>query len=185
MLQYIVNLSIHHRGVVLALTVAFLLYGIQSARRAELDVFPDFVQPQATIQTEAPGPCRPNRSSRSGTRAVESAVSGVPSIAALRSQSIQGLSIVNVYFDEGTSIFLARQLLSEQLTAVIEELPVGVQAPKLTPLTSATMDLLKIGLVSDVRSTMDLRTFADWDAPAAAPGGTRSGAGRHYGRRGA
>ncbi len=161
MLQYVVNLSIRHCGIVLALTAAFLLYGIQAARHAELDVFPDFVQPQATIQTEAPG-LPPEQVESLVTRAVESAVSGVPHIASLRSQSIQGLSIVNVYFDENTDIFLARQLLTEQLTAVMEELPVGVQAPKLTPLTSATMDLLKIGLASDVLSTMDVRTFADW-----------------------
>ena len=32
----------------------------------------------------------------------------------------------------------------------------------MTPLTSSTMDLLKIGLVSEKLSPMELRTFADW-----------------------
>jgi CzcA family heavy metal efflux pump len=32
----------------------------------------------------------------------------------------------------------------------------------MTPLTSSTMDLLKIGLVSDRMTPMELRTFADW-----------------------
>ena len=32
----------------------------------------------------------------------------------------------------------------------------------MTPLTSSTMDLLKIGLVSDKLTPMELRTFADW-----------------------
>ncbi|MFO0838811.1 MAG: efflux RND transporter permease subunit [Phycisphaerae bacterium] len=161
MLQRIVYLAVHHRVVVLVLTAAALVYGFQSLRHAKLDVFPDFVQPQATIQTEAPG-LPPEQVEMLVTAAVEGAISGVPHIAALRSQSIQGLSIVSIFFDEGTDIFLARQLLAEQLSAAIERLPAGVKAPKLTPLTSATMDLLKIGLVSDTRSAMDVRAFADW-----------------------
>ena len=37
-----------------------------------------------------------------------------------------------------------------------------VKAPQMSALTSATMDLLKVGLVSDKISPMELRTFADW-----------------------
>jgi len=161
MLQRIVDFSIRHRGIVLALAVALLMYGVYTSAHAKLDVFPDFVQPQASIQTEAPG-LSPEQVETLVTQMIESAINGVPHIEAIRSQSIQGLSIVNVYFDEGMDIFLARQLLSEQLTAVMESLPAEVKTPKLTPLTSATMDLLKIGLVSDTRSPMELRAFADW-----------------------
>ena len=65
-------------------------------------------------------------------------------------------------FREGTDPFRARQVLAEQLGTMEGGLPEGVEAPKLTPLTSATMDLLKIGLMSDRLSLMELRTFAEW-----------------------
>jgi CzcA family heavy metal efflux pump len=65
-------------------------------------------------------------------------------------------------FKEGTDIFRARQMLAEILAETASELPAGVKAPRMTPLTSSTMDLLKIGLVSDKLSPMELRTFADW-----------------------
>src|SRR5207248_8090402 len=42
------------------------------------------------------------------------------------------------------------------------ELPTSVKTPRMTPLTSSTMDLLKIGLVTDKLTPMQLRTFADW-----------------------
>lgn len=161
MLQKLVDFSIRFRGPVLAIGLALLGYGVFKAAHAKLDVFPDFVQPQATIQTEAPG-LSPEQVETLVTRVVESAINGVPRVESIRSQSIQGLSIVSVFFDEGTDIFLARQLLTEQLGAIAGDLPLGVKSPKLNALTSATMDLLKIGLVSDRMSPMELRAFADW-----------------------
>lgn len=161
MLQQLVEFSIRFRGVVLAVAIALLGYGVFKAQHAKLDVFPDFVQPQATIQTEAPG-LSPEQVETLVTRVIESTINGVPKVDSIRSQSIQGLSIVSVFFNEGTDVFLARQLLSEQLAIATAELPEGVNSPKLTPLTSATMDLLKMGLVSDKLSPMELRAFADW-----------------------
>ena len=96
------------------------------------------------------------------TAPIEAALAGAGNLDSIRSQSIQGLSVVTAIFRDGTDVYRARQLLSEQLAQVAGSLPDGTQAPKLTPLTSATMDLLKFGLVSDRMSLMDLRTLADW-----------------------
>lgn len=161
MLQHLVDFSIRFRGTVLALALVLLGYGVFKARNAKLDVFPDFVQPQATIQTEAPG-LPPEQVESLVTRPIESVIGGVPHIDSVRSQSIQGLSTVSVFFKEGTDLLVARQLLNEQINTVTGDLPAGVKPPKLTPLTSATMDLLKIGLLSDSMSAMELRAFADW-----------------------
>ena len=161
MLQQLVSLSLRLRGVVIVLACVLVGYGIYTAMHAKLDVFPDFVQPQASVQTEAPG-LSPEQVESVVTLPIESTVIGVPDIESVRSQSIQGLSIVTAVFKEGTNIFTARQMLAEQLGALAGTLPEGVKSPKLTPLTSATMDLLKIGLVSKKLSLMELRTFADW-----------------------
>ncbi|HEY0455829.1 MAG TPA: efflux RND transporter permease subunit, partial [Verrucomicrobiae bacterium] len=59
-------------------------------------------------------------------------------------------------------VFLARQMLAEKLSELAGLMPIGVKSPRMTPLTSSTMDLLKIGLVSERLSPMELRTFADW-----------------------
>jgi CzcA family heavy metal efflux pump len=161
MLQQLVSLSLRLRGVVIALACVLVAYGIYTTMHAKLDVFPDFVPPQAAVQTEAPG-LSPEQVESVVTLPIESTVIGVPDIESVRSQSIQGLSIVTAVFKEGTNIFTARQMLAEQLGALAGTLPEGVKSPKLTPMTSATMDLLKIGLVSKKLSLMELRTFADW-----------------------
>jgi len=161
MLQFIVQLSLRHRGIVITLALALLAWGGYIAARAPLDVFPEFVAPQVTIQTEAPG-LSAEQVEVLVTRPVESSVNGASDLASVRSESIQGLSVVTAVFKDGSNIYLARQSLAEKLGTLARQLPDGVRAPTLSPLTSSTMDLLKIGLVSGKMSGRDLRTFVDW-----------------------
>lgn len=161
MLQAIVHWALRFRGVVLALASLLLVYGGWVVAHAKLDVFPDFVPPQVTVQTEAPG-LAPEQVETLVTRPVENAINGLGSQDAMRSETIQGLSVITVVFKEGTDIQVARQMLGEKLSEVTSQLPAGVRPPKMSPLVSSTMDLLKIGLVSDKLTPMELRTFADW-----------------------
>lgn len=161
MLSGIVLFSLRFRGIVVALAALLLGYGLYVAAHAKLDVFPDFVPPEVTVQTEAPG-LAPEQVETLVTRPVETAINGLGSQETIRSESIQGLSVITVVFKDGTDILRARQLLAEKLSETAGVLPTGVQAPKMGPLVSATMDLLKIGLLSDKLSPMELRTFVDW-----------------------
>jgi CzcA family heavy metal efflux pump len=161
MLRRLVEISLGSRGVVITLAVGFICYGLFVTTHAKLDVFPEFVQPQATVQTEAPG-LAPEQVEALVTRPVENALNGAGNLDSIRSESIQGLSVVTAVFKEGTDIHIARQMLTERLAQLGGELPAGVQSPKMEPLTSSTMDLLKFGLTSEKISPMALRTFADW-----------------------
>jgi len=161
MLSWLIQRSLHYRGSVILMAAGVFAFGLYSTFHANLDVFPEFAPPFVTIQTEAPG-FSAEQVEALVTRAVEQAVNGTGSLDSLRSQSIQGLSIVTAVFRESSDIFRDRQLLGEQLADAASRLPQGVKTPRMTPLTSATMDLLKIGLVSDALSPMELRTFAQW-----------------------
>jgi CzcA family heavy metal efflux pump len=161
MLNRIVRFSLRFRGVVVALACVVVGYGLYVASHAKLDVLPNFVPPQVVVQTEAPG-LSPEQVEVLVTRPVENTINGLGNMASLRSESIPGLSVITAVFKEGTDIFVARQMLAEKLSETAGELPAGVKAPMMTPLTSATMDLLKIGLVSEKLSPMELRTLADW-----------------------
>jgi len=161
MLNALVRFSLRFRGVVVALACLLFGYGIYVSFHAKLDVFPNFVQPQVVIQTESPG-LSPEQVEVLVTRPVETAINGLGGMESMRSESIEGLSIVTAVFEEGTDVFLARQMLGEKLSELAGQMPLGVKSPRMTPLTSSTMDLLKIGLVSEKLSQMELRTFADW-----------------------
>ncbi|HYM13474.1 MAG TPA: efflux RND transporter permease subunit [Bryobacterales bacterium] len=161
MLRGLVASSLRFRGVVIALACVAIGYGLYVTQHARYDVYPEFAPPQVVIQTEAPG-LSPEEVEELVTRPVESAVNGVGSLESLRSESIQGLSVVTAVFREGTEIYRARQTINERLAEIIGSMPLGVRAPTMAPLTSASSMMLAIGLTSSKRSLMDLRTFADW-----------------------
>ena len=161
MLSTLIKQSIRFRGIVAIAALLLIAAGIWQAMHAPLDVFPNFTQPQVTIQTESPG-FTPEEVEALVTFPVESAVSGIPGMESVRSESITGLSVVIVTFAQGSSIFQDRQLLNEKLSEITGNLPTGVKAPTVSPLVSATMDLLKIGLSSEKVSPEELRTLGDW-----------------------
>jgi CzcA family heavy metal efflux pump len=161
MLSAIVRFALRFRGVVIALAAVLLGYGAYSLLRARYDVFPDFAPPEVVIQTEAPG-LSPEQVEVLVTQPIENGLNGLEGIEALRSGSIQGLSVITVIFRSGSEIFLDRQLVAERLATVASRLPAGAGPPEMTPLTSSTSTVLAVGLTSQQRSLMELRTIADW-----------------------
>jgi CzcA family heavy metal efflux pump len=157
----IVSLCVRHFGAVTALSLFALILGCWGAMRAPLDVFPDFVPSQVDIQTEAPG-FAPQQVEELVTKQVENAVNGAPGLATMRSESIPGLSVVTINFADGVDVHVARQGISELLSELGSSLPAGVGTPKLSPLVSSTMDLLKIGLLSEQADAYALRDTANW-----------------------
>lgn len=161
MLRLVIASALRARVLVAAAVAFALVLLARELAHVPLDVFPDFAPPQVTVQTEAPGFSAAEVEALV-TRPVEGALGGAIGLAALRSRSIQGLSIVTAVFRDDVDPLRARQTLAEQLGEAAGHLPAGVAAPRMTPLTSATMDLLKIGLVSERVSPMELRSLAQW-----------------------
>jgi len=160
-MRAIVSLCVRHFGAVTALSLFALILGCWGAMRAPLDVFPEFVPSQVDIQTEAPG-FAPQQVEELVTKQVENAVNGAPGLATMRSESIPGLSVVTINFTDGIDVHIARQGISERLSELGSSLPAGVGTPKLSPLVSSTMDLLKIGLLSEQADAYALRDTANW-----------------------
>ena len=160
MLSAIVGWTLQRPRLVIAAAVLLLVYGGFVLARAKLDVFPDFVPAQAEVQTEAPG-LTAEQVEQLVTRPVEQSVNGAAGVASVRSESIAGLSVVKVIFAEGSDPYRARQVVAEALSE-IGGLPAGVSTPKVTPLTSSTMDLLKVGFTSDKLTPMQLRDLVQW-----------------------
>ncbi|MDP4005554.1 efflux RND transporter permease subunit [Methylobacterium sp. NEAU K] len=157
----LVGFSVRLPRVVLALACALLVFGLYALRSARYDVFPEFAPPTVTIQTEAPG-LDPEQVEVLVTQAIEVAVGGLPGLETLRSSSIQGLSVITAAFQAGSDVDRVRQRVNERLAALAGRLPQGVMAPAMTALTSSTSTVLLVGLTSESRDAMALRTLADW-----------------------
>src|SRR6266853_374935 len=161
MLHAIVQFSLRFRGIVIAIACLIVLYGIYTTEHARLGVFPEFAPPQVSIQTEAPG-LSPEQVETLVTQRIENALIGTVGLQSIRSRSIQGLPVVTIVFSDGIDIYRARQMVGERLLEIASQMPQGVAAPIMAPLTSATSVIMSIGLNAIAGSPMDLRTFADW-----------------------
>jgi CzcA family heavy metal efflux pump len=160
-MRWLVGLCVRYPGAIATLTLIALLAGLWAASNAPLDVFPEFVPSTVDIQAEAPG-FTAQQVEQLVTKPIENAVNGATGLATIRSQSIPGLSVIKIQFADNIDLYNARQGISERLSELGSSLPLGVGTPKLSPLTSSTMDLLAIGLQSDRLSAFQLRDQADW-----------------------
>lgn len=160
MMSAIVRFSIRFYGVIIGLATLMFFYGLYSLSRANLDVFPEFSPTQIIIQTESPG-LSAELVETLVTQPIETSIAGTVGVADMRSQSIPGLSIVTVIFDEKTDIYRNRQVVAERLSTLTNQIPKGI-TPNITPLTSSASTVLGFGVTSKQRSLMELRTIVDW-----------------------
>ena len=160
MLSALIRFSIRHSGVVIAIATLVLLVGSYRFATAGLDIFPEFAPKQVIIQTESPG-LSSEQVELLVTQQVETAISGAIGLESVRSESIQGLSIVKAIFNEESDIYRNRQVISERLANLPAKLPTGI-VPVIVPLSSSSATVLTLGLRSDQVDLMALRSLADW-----------------------
>ncbi len=162
MLNKIIKISLNNRLVVLVASVLLMLGGAYTATNMEVDVFPDLNAPTVVVMTEAKG-MAPEEVERLVTFPLETAVNGATNVRRVRSSSTTGFSIVWVEFNWGTNIYLARQIVSEKLSVVRDQLPPNVGNPTLGPQSSILGELMFVNLTSDGQTSLqELRTIADW-----------------------
>ena len=161
MLNKIIHFSLQNRILVLVASVLLLVGGTYTAMHTEVDVFPDLTAPTVVVMTEANGMAA-EEVEQLVTFPIETAVNGATHVRRVRSSSTHSFSVVWVEFDWDTDIYLARQIVSEKLSLVAEELPESVGKPTLGPQSSILGEMMIVGLTADSTSMLDLRTLADW-----------------------
>lgn len=171
MLNWLIDVSLRHRALVILTAVLFAVIGLFSLQQLDIDAFPDTTPVQIQINTVAPS-LASEEIERQITFPVEQAISGLPGLQELRSISKFGLSQVVVIFDDGIDIYFARQLINERLSTV--ELPDGITRPQMGPVSTGLGEVFHYVLVRDgvdyskvpkaerVKQLIELRTIHDW-----------------------
>lgn len=162
MLKSILRYSLTNRLVVILVALAIIIFGWLTIKNLEIDVFPDLTAPTVAILTESPGMATEDVE-RLITFPIETAMNGASDVRRVRSKSVMGFSIVWVDFDWGMDIYKARQIVSEKLILIQEDLPSNSQMPFMAPQSSIMGEIILIAVHSDSVDPMELRTVVDWE----------------------
>jgi len=160
MMDKLIRWSLENRPLVLVAALLLTVFGIHTATRMPVDVFPDLTAPTVTVITEAHG-MAPTEVENQVTFPIETAVNGASGVRRVRSATAVGISVVWVEFDWGTDIRHARQIVSEKMAMVASELPAEVEKPVLAPVSSVMGEILFLALTSDKHTPAELRTFSE------------------------
>lgn len=168
MLNKLIKFSIYNRGLVFFLTILLVVAGIYSFQKLPIDAVPDITNNQVQINTVIEG-LAPEEIERTVTFPVESSMRGIAGVDQVRSITRFGLSQVTVIFKDSIDIYRARQLVSERLQGVSEDLPGGAQ-PELGPISTGlgeiyqyVVDFKKPASGEErIKQLMEIKTLQDW-----------------------
>lgn len=166
MINRIIDFSINNKFIIGLLTLALIVAGIYSMTQVPIDAVPDITNNQVQVITQSPN-LGTEDIEQFVTYPVEIAMSNLPSVKEIRSISRFGLSVVTVVFDDDMGTYLPRQLVSEKLTEVREQIPEELGQPSMGPISTGLGEVYQYTLkvkpeFQDKYSLADLRTMQDW-----------------------
>jgi Cu/Ag efflux pump CusA len=160
-LRSIIAACVRFRLLVMALAAVVMVLGILQLSRMPADVLPETSPVTVDIQTEAPGLSAPEVESLVTTPLSKNLLEGVLDVTDVTSDSIEGLSDIELHFAPGTDLYTARQLVQERLTGAFV-LPNVSKPPVMVQPVSSTSDVMLIGLTSRQWSMIDMSVAARW-----------------------
>ncbi len=158
MLERLIELAVSRRIATLALTLAFVVFGLLTFTKLKIEAFPDVTNVQVMVITLFPGQAA-EEVEKQVTIPVERALVGVPNALVQRSITSFGLSQVVVTFEDGVDIYFARQQIAERLRDA--DVPDGV-TPTLGPNDTPVGQVYQYTLESDHHTPSEIRSWQDW-----------------------
>jgi CzcA family heavy metal efflux pump len=157
----IVGWSLKSRGLVLVLAAALLLFGATQLRSMPVDALPEFSPPTVEVQTEALGLSAAEVEELITVPLEQDLLNGVAWLDTIRSESIPGLSRVELIFEPGTDLLRARQVVTERLTQSAG-LPQVAKPPAMIQPLSSTSRVMMVGLSSRELTPIEVSVLARW-----------------------
>jgi cobalt-zinc-cadmium resistance protein CzcA len=159
MLKRLIDLCVSRRFAVLAFTAGVAVFGLRAYSDTPIEAFPDVTNYQINVITKAPG-LAPEEVEKQVTLPLERALNGTPEVISMRSESLFGLSLIYLTFDDGIDAFRARTRATERI-ATADDLPDGVR-PELGPEVTPLGEIFQFRLASDRHTLQELRAELDW-----------------------
>jgi CzcA family heavy metal efflux pump len=162
MLRGIIGSSIQFRYLVVVIAVALMAFGANQLRAMPVDVLPEFSPPFVEIQTEALGLSAEEVEQMITVPMEQDLLAGVAWIDTITSRSVPGLSSVLLFFEPGTDLFRARQMVSERMAQAAVGIPHVSKPPTMIQPQSSTSRFMIVGLSSQEVPLIQMSVLARW-----------------------
>lgn len=159
MLRALIESCVRRRIPVILITLAIGLYGVKAYMDTPVEAFPDVTNLQVNVIAQFPG-LAPEEIERQVTVPIERVLNGTPMMMQMRSESLFGLSLISLTFDDAADPFKARTVVSERLASA--DLPDGADvrlAPEATPLG----EIYQFRVLSDRHTLAETRSEMEWN----------------------
>jgi CzcA family heavy metal efflux pump len=160
-MRWIVESSLKFRLLVVAVAAALMGFGVVQLRNMPVDVHPEFTPPHVQVQTEALGLSAAEVEQLITVPLEADLLNGVAFLDEIRSESIPGLSSIEMIFEPGTDVLKARQVVAERLTQAHALPQVSTPPVMIEPLASASR-VMMVGLSSPNLSLIEQSVLARW-----------------------
>jgi Cu/Ag efflux pump CusA len=162
MVAWFIGSAVRLRRLVVAAIIAVLALGLVQLQKATVDVYPEFEATTVQVQTDALGLSAYEVEQLITVPLEQNLLNGIPLLAEIRSRSMSGVSVVDLTFEPGTDVYLARQLVQERMGR-INLLPHVGTAPTMIQPTASTSRVAMVGMRSDSVSLIEMSVLARWN----------------------
>ncbi|MEO7082298.1 MAG: efflux RND transporter permease subunit, partial [Flavobacteriales bacterium] len=157
-IRSIITFSLKNRFFTYFWVALLLIAGAVSFKHTPIEAFPDVTNTQIVIVTEWPGRSA-EEVERFVTTPIEIGMNSVQRKTNVRSQSMFGLSVIKIIFDDDVEDFFARQQVNNQLSTV--DMPEGA-VPDVQPPYGPTGEVFRYTLQSPTKDSRELLTIQNW-----------------------
>ncbi len=162
MMNSILRSSMKFQYLVITIAVALMAFGLTQLREMPVDVLPEFSPPYVEIQTEALGLSAEEVEQMITVPMEQDLLAGVAWLDVIRSESVPGLSSVLIFFEPGTDIYRARQMVTERMSQAAVGLPHVSKPPTMIQPLSSQSRFMIVGLSSQELSLIEMSVLARW-----------------------
>jgi len=158
MLRLLIETCVHRRTAAIFAVAVVAVFGLRAYLLTPIEAYPDVTNTQVTVITQLPGNA-PEEIERQVTVPLERELNGTPGITKMRSESLFGLSLITLTFDDNVNTFVARALVTQR--AAVASLPPGA-TPELAPEATPLGEVYQFRLISDRHDLYQLRSEMEW-----------------------
>ena len=152
----IVRLALRRPYTFVVMALVIILLGIITIGRMPTDIFPEINIPVVSVIWTFAGMSPEDMEKRIVTISERAMTTTVNDIEHMESQSMQGVSVIKVFFHPGAKIEAAVAQITSIMQTILRVMPPGIQPPLILRYSASNVPILQLGIGSKTLSEQQL-----------------------------